>query len=250
MGDEFGGNVFASCDDVSGLGDHSGFINNTFRAPSASGIYYITQISTWWYTCPAPNFNDPPQIPIHNNGPNAAIAVIVVNVANDSISAITTADVASAAGNYPITLLACNQYNPNYAVTLQDGTLTVGTILGRTSADIKMENKKGKTSLAPNLNPNTGVTSKVKLYPNTLISLIDKLYPNPGSALVRLELIEDVQQTGDIQLYDIIGKINRILVRRINAKIYEFDVSELSRGIYFMKVKTSGGLKTFRFVKM
>ncbi|MGI8582580.1 MAG: MBG domain-containing protein [Chitinophagaceae bacterium] len=83
MADEFGGNVFASCDDVSGLGDHSGFINNTFKAPSAPGVYYITQISTWWYTCPAPNRGDPPQIPIHNNGPNAAIAVVVVNVANE-----------------------------------------------------------------------------------------------------------------------------------------------------------------------
>ncbi|MGI8582581.1 MAG: T9SS type A sorting domain-containing protein [Chitinophagaceae bacterium] len=167
------------------------------------------------------------------------------------ITATTTADVASPAGVYPITLQACNNYNPNYDVTLQNGTLTVGgNIGGRTSGDIKMENKKGKASLVPKLNPNTGVSSNDKLYPNTGSSSVDKLYPNPAFSRVRLELKEDVQRTEDIQLYDKVGKLNRISVRRVNEKIYDIDVSALSQGVYVMKVKTSGGLKTFRFVKL
>jgi hypothetical protein len=78
----------------------------------------------------------------------------------------------------------------------------------------------------------------------------DKLYPNPGISRVRLQLNEDVQRTGDIQMYDLAGKVSRISVRRVNGKMYDIDVSALSQGVYFIKVKTLGGLKTFRFVKL
>ncbi len=126
MVNETEGNAFATCSDVSGLGNYSGTISNTFNAPSAPGVYYITQISTWWYTCPAPNYGDPPQIPIHNNGLNDAIAVVVVNIAPEGgIVASSEGNEESQPGNYPITLDGCVGYNPNYEVTIQNGTLTV-----------------------------------------------------------------------------------------------------------------------------
>jgi hypothetical protein len=59
-----------------------------------------------------------------------------------------------------------------------------------------------------------------------------------------------VQRTNDIQLYDLVGKINTLPIKRVNEKIYDINVSVLSKGVYFIKVKTSGGLKTFRFIKL
>jgi len=226
MADGSGGNVFATCDDVSGLADHSKVIYNTFNAPSAPGIYYITQIMTWWYTCPAPNVGDPPQIPIHNNGPNSAIAVVIVTGSVQNITASTTATVSSPPGTYPITLQGCNTVSPNYEVTLQNGTLTVGgIILGARTGDVETEN------------------TKVEVF-------ADKLYPNPASSLVRLQLKDDVHRTSDIQVYDGLGKLNRTSIKKINEKMYDINVSALSKGVYYIKVKTSAGFTTFRFIKM
>jgi hypothetical protein len=216
MTDGAAGNLFSDCIATS---QPSGVINRTFNAPMQAGVYYITQESTWWYYCG--QFADP----IHTNVPGNAIAVVVVNVSKDNITATTTADIQSPAGSYPIILQGCSNYSPNYNVTLKDGTLLVGGV----------------------------AASATRSSTESLISEVfygDKLYPNPGISSVRLELKEDVQRTGDIQLYDIIGKLNRISVRRVDKKIYDIDVSGLSKGVYFMKVKTSGGLKTFRFVKL
>ncbi len=252
-----GGNLFNDCIETNGAGNPndpnypktpqpSGTLNTTFTAPTIPGVYYLTQESTWWYWCG--QYPDP----VHNNVPDYAIAVVFVNVAKDSITASTKADSTSLPGNYPITLTGCNSYNPNYSVRLVDGNLLVKDTGAtaptfRSSKDlVATSNTKGS---AKNVTTGGKTVSSSKQGISE-ISLVDKLYPNPGSSLIRLELTEDVQQTEDIQLYDIIGKINRISVKRINAKIYKIDVSKLSRGVYFMKVKTAGGLKTFRFVKM
>jgi hypothetical protein len=50
MVNESGGNAFATCDDVSGLGAHSGAIYQTFNAPSAPNILYHADLYRW-YTC-------------------------------------------------------------------------------------------------------------------------------------------------------------------------------------------------------
>ncbi len=226
------GNVFNDCIETNGLGNPSdpnypkpsqpsGTLKRTFTAPTIPGVYYLTQESTWWNYCG--QFADP----IHSNVPDNAIAVVVVNGTNPNITASTTATSSSPAGTYPITLQGCNAVSPNYEVTLQNGTLSVTDIIGAAGAAARSSES---------------VMNEV--------SSGDKLYPNPGVSLVRLQLKEDVQRTGDIQLYDIVGKLNRISVRRVNKKLYDIDVSALSKGVYFMKVKTSGGLKTFRFVKL
>lgn len=116
MSDGNGGNIFNQCYQANG---GVGTINGTFNAPTASGVYYITQESTWWYNC-----GDYPD-PVHINSTNKAIAVVVVNISGTNITAVTNADETSPAGQYPITLQACSNFNPNYAVVLQDGILTV-----------------------------------------------------------------------------------------------------------------------------
>jgi hypothetical protein len=183
----------------------------------------VTQESTWWFYCG--QFADP----LHSNVPNNAIAVVVVNGTARRITASTTATISSPAGTYPITLQGCETFSPNYEITLQNGLLTVqveAIILGaRKEADIETEN------------------TKVEVF-------ADKLYPNPASSLVRLQLKDDVQRTSDIQVYDILGKLNRISIRKINEKMYDINVSALSKGVYYIKVKTSAGFTTFRFIKM
>ncbi|MEJ7766873.1 MAG: MBG domain-containing protein [Chitinophagaceae bacterium] len=222
------GNVFTNCYDVS-LGNltapgnaQAAGLSIQFPAPTVPGVYYITQVSSWEFKCYDRGSGNP------GNDPNNAIAVVVVNVSNESITAGTAANAASPAGSYPIILQGCDTYSPNYAVTLQNGTLSV-----------------------TNINAGTGMTPRVTMGSVVKeVSLADKLYPNPALLRVRLELAKDVRRTGDIQVYDMVGKLFKLPVQRINEKIYDIDVSALSPGVYFIKAKSSGALKTFRFVKL
>jgi hypothetical protein len=228
MVNESGGNAFATCDDVSGLGNHPGIINIPFTAPSTPGIYYITQLSTWWFTCPAPNFGDPPQIPIHNIVPNDAIAVVVVNPY--SVPTYTTATEISTGGVYPIIVGGC-YFNPNYRIVFQDGTLTVGpvarmmnnTIVSQTQATEKVSER--------------GIGA-------------DRIYPNPASSIIRLQLKDDVQSIKRIKVYDGIGQLTSANAKRISDGFYEINLSGLVRGVYIIEARTAAGIKTFKFIKM
>ncbi len=115
------GNLFNQCYSTNNGSPvpNTGSLNIMFNAPTAPGVYYVTQETTWWYYCG--QFPDP----IHSDTVGGSIAVVVVNVPNGNITASTTANVSSPAGVYPITLQGCYSYNPNYIVLLQNGTLTV-----------------------------------------------------------------------------------------------------------------------------
>lgn len=86
--------------------------------------------------------------------------------------------------------------------------------------------------------------------PELIVIEKDILYPNPANSIIRLKLKDDVQRTADIQLYDITGKLTSVSVWRINERLYDINVSLLSGGVYYMRVKTSAGVKTFKFVKL
>lgn len=121
MSDGSGVNVFTQCFPSNNElpVPNTGSINITFNAPAAPGVYYITQESTWWNYCG--QFADK----IHVNDTAKAIAIVVVNVSSTNVTASVAADFLSPAGNYPILLQGCNYYNPNYDVTLQNGTLSI-----------------------------------------------------------------------------------------------------------------------------
>ncbi len=222
-----GGNVFNQCFPTNNGSPtpNTGSINITFNAPTAAGVYYLTQESTWWNFCG--QFADP----VHANSANKAIAIVVVNVSKTSITASVAADIASPTGDYPITLQGCENYNANYNVVLHDGTLTV-VPSGATNARLATP---------------SGYTRE-----NTITRVSgNKLYPNPVSSLLRLQLEDDVKLTTDIQVYDMLGKLHRMPVNRVSGKIYEINVAALTKGVYFIKAKTSGGvIKTFRFMKL
>jgi cytoskeletal protein CcmA (bactofilin family) len=225
------GTIFTDCYDVSGLAPHSGVINKAFTAPTTPGVYYITQVSSWEFGCYDNGTGNP------GNDRNNAIAVVIVNYPgfpNQNITASTTATQASPAGTYPITLQGCNSNNPNYNVVLQNGTLTIGeAITARTS-----------NSDAIVLNQ-TIETVEEKNSPD-----VDRLYPNPAISFIKLQLKEGVLQTSAIQVYDGLGKLARVAIRKVNEKLYDINVSALSKGVYYLKVKTVTGLATFKFIKI
>ncbi|HEY0060430.1 MAG TPA: MBG domain-containing protein, partial [Flavisolibacter sp.] len=219
------GVAFSDCYNVSGQASYSGSFDKTFTAPASPGTYYITQVSSWQFNCYDSAFGNP------GNDPNAAIAVVVVTGLNVGIRASTTADTASSPGSYPILLEGCSTSSPNYEITLQNGTLSV---------------------LSSALAANTIAASSEEVVLKEQMQTIggDKLYPNPGRAMVRLELKDEVQRAGDIQVSDISGKLTRIPIKRVNGKIYEINISALAPGVYFINVRSSEGLKTFRLVKL
>jgi hypothetical protein len=214
--------IFTDCYDVSGLGTYTGALNRTFTAPATPGVYYITQVSSWEFRCYDRGSGDP------GNAPADAIAVVAVNISDEKISANTIADASSLAGVYPITLQGCSNYNPNYAVTLQNGTLTVGGAL------------TGGAHL---------LASAEAPLPNNDVR-IDRLYPNPAYTQLRVELQEDMSGVGDLEVYDELGIARKVPVKQVNAAAFDINVSLLPKGFYYLKVKGSKGFKTFKFIKM
>jgi hypothetical protein len=223
--DQFSGNVFDICYDVSGTFPHSGTINQTFTAPSRPGVYYITQQSTWWFSCY--QFGHL----LHDQIANDAIAVVIVNP-SDGVTANTTATDSSPAGDYPIIVGGC-YFNPNYRIVFQDGTLTVEGVIST-----RMMNNTRASQTQP--------------MENTAISKItaDKLYPNPATSILRLQLKDDVHTIKDIKIYNGVGQLTSPVTKRMNNGFYEINVSGLTRGVYIIEARTAVGIKTFKFIKM
>jgi hypothetical protein len=240
MGDGNGGNTFTDCYDVTGLQDHSGIINKTFTAPTTPGVYYITQRTSWYFSC----YQADQGAIIHDN-PNFVIAVVIVEgIAPDKIFAATTATTASPAGVYPITLQGCTSFNPNYEVTLQNGTLTVNAAPNAliVSGNAPLNNPAQLSSTTLMVAP-AEVKTPFNVAENTV-------YPNPAQRTIRVYLSEDVKHPGDIQVYDNVGKTTRTTTTKIDSRVYETNVSGLPKGVYFLKAQTESGIKTFKFVKL
>lgn len=71
--------------------------------------------------------------------------------------------------------------------------------------------------------------------------LVDvKIYPNPANQQFTIEHPDLIIQ--QVQLYDIKGKLQQKYT--INNHIYTFDISQLSQGMYFLKIETSQGIIT------
>ncbi|MEI9944339.1 MAG: T9SS type A sorting domain-containing protein [Chitinophagaceae bacterium] len=216
------GNTFDICFDVSGTGSFGGSLNQTFNAPARPGVYYITQESTWWYSCY--QFGHLLQDQVIQN----AIAMVIVNPVTIGITTNTTATDASPAGDYPI-VIGGGYFNPNYRIIYKDGTLTVSNFEAPTAA--------------------RGAVTQVQSIQEATVTRVRKdiLYPNPASSSIRLQLKDDLQTANGITVYDVVGKINVPSVKKINDGDYELNVSSLPKGIYIIEAKTVSGIKTFKF---
>jgi uncharacterized repeat protein (TIGR01451 family) len=71
------------------------------------------------------------------------------------------------------------------------------------------------------------------------------LYPNPVQNHLTIDLKNHAN--ANIQLHDMLGKV--ILSKSINGQSAELDVSNLSVGMYFVKVNADGNAKTFKILK-
>jgi hypothetical protein len=212
--DNFTGNIFDTCFDVSGLGSFTGTLNNTFTAPSRPGVYYVTQNSTFWFYCY--QFGHVLQDQLGQ----ASIALIYVNP-HDGVTANTTAADQSPEGNYPIIIGGC-YFDQNYRIIFKDDTLVVGP---------------------------GSIMTRAALQPESNISKGSRLYPNPASTMVRLELKDALQGTDNLQVYDATGKLTTTLSRRIGEGSYEINIARLLPGVYFVEAKTIHGTETFKFIK-
>jgi hypothetical protein len=230
-----GGSVFTNCFDVSlgmltgpGTSQDADF-NFQFNAPTEPGVYYITQESSWQYACYDNNEGLP------TNDATKAFAVVVVNVSNAEITASVNADIYSPAGDYPIVLQGCDNYSPNYDVTLEDGTLTIGAATHARAGT-------GATTITKGLVVDTQT-------PDNGISTTSKIYPNPATTRIRIDLVQAVASR-ELKLYDMVGKQIPVPSRKVGERSHEFDISKLKPGVYFIQVNSPGGIRTFRFVKM
>lgn len=212
---DFTGNQFDVCFDVSGTGSVSGTLNTTFTAPTRPGVYYITQKSSWYYSCYQFGHILNDQIA------NEAIALVIVNPTN-GVTANSEATASSPAGDYPIIIGGC-YFNNNYRIMFEDATLTV--------------------------NPGP-LESASRLEPGSETIRQSKLYPNPAGNIVRLTLEHDVQTINDIEIFDGMGRLQSATSRKQGEGFYEINVSSLRPGLYMIKTRSASGVKTFKFMKM
>ncbi|MBL4668805.1 MAG: T9SS type A sorting domain-containing protein, partial [Flavobacteriales bacterium] len=69
------------------------------------------------------------------------------------------------------------------------------------------------------------------------------VYPNPVKNKLFVELANE--RVTEINVIDYAGRI----VKTINGNVNTVNVSDLTRGIYILKIATENGVSTTRFVK-
>ncbi|MFD2561685.1 InlB B-repeat-containing protein [Aquimarina rubra] len=101
-----------------------------------------------------------------------------------------------------------------------------------------------------NANWSGGVDTQTSFSLNcTALSVIDNdtpiefvLYPNPANEVLNIKTDQPVEQ---VEIYTLLGKKISSL-SKINMEV---DISDLSKGVYFINVKTAKGSSTKRFIK-
>ena len=83
---------------------------------------------------------------------------------------------------------------------------------------------------------------------NTYLENNVTLYPNPANEYVDVRVDGDVNVTG-MDMFDVYGKLIRTVVGVNNDSPIRINVSDLSAGMYFVRVTTEQGVVTKRFVK-
>jgi hypothetical protein len=76
------------------------------------------------------------------------------------------------------------------------------------------------------------------------------LYPNPTKGPVTIYIKGGIISSNNVQVSDSYGKIYKLNARLINKQSLQIDLSRLSSGMYFIRVKVDNDFKTFRVLKM
>ena len=82
------------------------------------------------------------------------------------------------------------------------------------------------------------------------INLFDfNLFPNPSSNVINLAFDNIASEQITIEIYDVLGKLNKIdNISVANTKV-SIDISSLSRGIYIIKAYFGNSISVQRFIK-
>jgi hypothetical protein len=72
---------------------------------------------------------------------------------------------------------------------------------------------------------------------------IGYMYPNPANTIAYYEIELMDNETGFVQLYDLLGNMVSVKKLSVGANKAEFDLTNLSNGIYIYKVNVNGELK-------
>lgn len=68
-------------------------------------------------------------------------------------------------------------------------------------------------------------------------SYVSKIYPNPNNGLMQLEYTLEDEQTGELEIWDVAGKILQRYSLNQKKKYLEINAPALTSGIYFYKIK-------------
>ncbi len=72
-----------------------------------------------------------------------------------------------------------------------------------------------------------------------------RAYPNPVSDILNIESNEDILE---LSIYDLPGKQQSIRYKKQN-RTYQINMGELSRGVYYLKIRTTSGIKVLKVSK-
>lgn len=70
-----------------------------------------------------------------------------------------------------------------------------------------------------------------------------KISPNPSGGLIEVEL---PQNASCVRVFDLVGK--EIKIQKVNAEKVEVNLADYENGIYFVEVKTTGGIITQKLI--
>ena len=122
----------------------------------------------------------------------------------------------------------CNKLNPNgqnYQADLFNKT-AVDSLLGSQNDTIN------PTDLAINKSEN---------------ELDFQLYPNPSSQLTTVIVEGNESGLATLSVFDVMGKEQNLIIQGQNGQ-FNFDVSTLAKGMYFVRVNTIGASKTKQLI--
>lgn len=72
-----------------------------------------------------------------------------------------------------------------------------------------------------------------------------QVYPNPANTILNVKL-DEYTKNGNVEVYDMVGK-QVLPVQKMNGNTLELNVSNLAKGIYFLKVNHDKGVNEIKF---
>lgn len=167
----------------------------------------------------------------------------------------TGTTISDASGNNNPATLLMNGSNSNWvnriggAVTT---TLTVTDSAGNSSSCVSLITVLDNNNYcAVNSNSVTTIVNKVQFEEFTITSKKkSKVYPNPSSDKITIESENEIESVNQIILVDIVGKIMpQRNIKLLSKNKIEIDVTDLQKGVHYVKLMSKKGLEVLSFIK-